>query len=244
MATSESVGKRDAGNPPLERQDIWVLSLGGSLIFPDTIDIAFLRGFRECILKMTKKGHRFVIVTGGGALCRVYQRAAAEIVDVHPDDLDWIGVHVTRINAHLMRTLFRDVAHRKVIKDPHEPFDFTEGVLMVAGWKPGWSTDYDAVLLAKRLGSGTVINLSNINYMYDKDPHHSTDAKPITSLSWDEFLKITGTEWSPGLNTPFDPVASKEASKEKMRVIITSGRDLDNLERIITGKPFDGTLIG
>lgn len=230
-------------NTPLEKEKIWVLSLGGSLIFPDTIDIAFLRSFRRFVLGMAKKGHRFVLVCGGGALCRVYQRAAAEIVEVHQQDLDWIGVHVTRINAHLMRTIFRDIAHTRVIKDPTEQFDFKESVLIVAGWKPGWSTDYDAVLLAKRLGSKSVINLSNIDHLYDRDPHQSKDAKPILSISWDDFLKITGTEWKPGLNSPFDPVASKEAAASSLQVVIASGHDLKNLERILTGKSFKGTVI-
>ncbi len=230
-------------NTPLEKEKVWVLSLGGSLIFPDTIDTAFLRSFREFIVRMVGQGHRFVLVCGGGALCRVYQRAAAEIGDVHQDDLDWIGVHVTRINAHLMRTIFRDVAHRVVVKDPNEPFDFKESVLIVAGWKPGWSTDYDAVLLAKRLGSTVVINLSNIDHLYDKDPRHSKGAMPISSISWDNFLKIIGTEWKPGLNSPFDPVASKEAAGSALQVVITNGHDLKNLERILTGKSFKGTVM-
>ena len=233
-----------ATNQPLKKQKIWVLSLGGSLIFPDTIDIAFLRRFRKFVLSMIEDGHRFVIVCGGGALCRVYQRAAGELDEVHHNDLDWIGIHATRINAHLIRTIFRDVAHRRVIKNPTEKFDFKEDLLIVAGWKPGWSTDYDAVLLAKRLGSKVVINLSNIDHLYDKDPRHSKDAKPIVSVSWDDFLKIIGTEWKPGLNSPFDPIASQEAAKSGMKVIITNGQDLDNLGKLLTGQSFNGTVIG
>ncbi len=231
-------------NAALKKEKIWVLSLGGSLIFPDTIDIAFLRKFRDFLVKMIAKGNKFVLVCGGGALCRVYQRAASEVVEVHPDDLDWIGVHVTRINAHLMRTIFRDVAHRVVIKDPNEPFEFKDDVLIVAGWKPGWSTDYDAVLLAKRLGSKTVVNLSNIDYLYDQDPRHTKSAKPISAISWEEFIRMIGTKWIPGMNLPFDPIASRAAAQEGLKVVLCHGQDIKNLEKLFTAKSFKGTIIG
>ena len=235
--------RKAKANRPIAKQEIWVLSLGGSLIVPHKIDIEFLRRFRIFILRMVRKGHRFVIVCGGGALCRTYQRAAGDVVAVHPQDLDWIGIHVTRINAHLLRTIFRDVAHRKVVKDPNEPLDFLEDVLMVAGWKPGFSTDYDAVLLAERFGSKVVVNLTNVDYLYDRNPQEDKRAKPLSSVTWDDLLKITGTAWKPGLNSPFDPIASQEAARSGMTVVLTDGHDFENMEKILTGKRFHGTVV-
>jgi len=225
------------------KQELWVLSLGGSLIAPGEIDTAFLASFRDFIRERAK-GQRFVIVTGGGALCRTYQRAAAALVSVESDDLDWIGVHVTRINAHLLRTVFRDIAHRQVIKDPTEEFDFSERVLVAAGWKPGFSTDYDAVLLAKRLGSPTVVNLTNVDALYDRDPRSGPGARKIAEMTWDAYLKMIGTEWKPGLHVPFDPVASREAQRSGIRVVIVDGRNLGNLGALLDGKPFEGSVLG
>ena len=34
---------------------------------------------------------------------------------VTDEDKDWIGIHATRLNAHLLRTIFRDVADPVVI---------------------------------------------------------------------------------------------------------------------------------
>ena len=48
-----------------------IISLGGSLIVPEEIDIAFLEGFKEIILREVQAGKRFVIITGGGKICRV-----------------------------------------------------------------------------------------------------------------------------------------------------------------------------
>ncbi|MBC8501164.1 MAG: UMP kinase [DPANN group archaeon] len=220
-----------------------VLSLGGSLIVPDEVDFDYLKKFRRVIEKFVVNGFRFVIVCGGGKTARDYQRAAKKIVNLHPEDVDWLGVHATRINAHLLRTVFRDKAHPKIITNPIEKINFKEKILVAAGWKPGWSSDYDAVLLAKNLGVKKVINLSNIDYVYDKDPKKFKDAKRFDSISWHDFRKVVGDEWDPGLNLPFDPVASKEAEKEGLTVIIANGADLDNFEVILRGKRFNGTTI-
>ncbi len=48
----------------------------------------------------------------------------------------------------------------------------------------------------------------------------------------------------PGKNTPFDPTAARAAAAAHLRVVFAEGRDLANLSRILSGKPFTGTTIG
>ncbi len=55
---------------------------------------------------------------------------------------------------------------------------------------------------------------------------------------------MVGDEWIPGRNTPFDPIASKIAQNEQMKVICADGRDIKNTIAILEGKPFSGTIIG
>jgi uridylate kinase len=227
------------------REPIIVVSLGGSLISPaEGIDIRYLRRFRDLVVSRIKKGFRFVLICGGGATARNYQKAAREVTDLRRDDLDWIGIHATRLNGHLLRTIFRVDAHPRVIKDPTRAVDWSEPILVAAGWKPGASTDYDAVLIAKRLKAKVVINLSNIKTLFDRDPKKYPDAKPIREISWKDFRKIVGSKWDPGANLPFDPVASRVAQKINLRVIIADGRDLKNLDKILSGQPFTGSVIG
>ncbi|HLD97225.1 MAG TPA: UMP kinase, partial [Candidatus Nanoarchaeia archaeon] len=143
------------------------------------------------------------------------------------------------------RTIFREMAHANVVKNPNEKILLKESekVVVAAGWKPGRSTDYIAVMLAKNLGAKTVINLTNTDYVYDKDPSKFDDAKPLHEVSWKDFRKLIGvSKWSPGLNTPFDPVAAKVAEKLKLRVAVM-GKDMQNLENFMVGKQFTGTLI-
>ncbi|MDZ7586138.1 MAG: UMP kinase [Patescibacteria group bacterium] len=232
-------------------ENTFVLSLGGSVFAPNgqksQIDIGYLHAFDKFIRKQIALKRRFFIVTGGGYTARQYRDAAAQAAGSHitDEDLDWVGVHATRLNAHLFRTVFRDIAYPWVLKH-YEMVDkkaLSYPVVMCAGWKPGWSTDYCAVTVAEDYKIKTVINLSNIDSVYDKDPLKNADAKPIEKMKWNELVKIVGSKWRPGLNSPFDPIASKLAQNIQLKVIVCNGRKLDNLERILTGKSYQGTTI-
>jgi uridylate kinase len=224
-----------------------IISLGGSLLVPDSgIDARFISAFKDFIIRYIELGYRFIIVTGGGRTARRYIEAAAAISSITDEDKDWLGIHATRMNAHLVRTIFREYAHPKINTNPHDLEDFysaPEPILVAAGWRPGFSTDFDAVLLGKYLDAKRVINLSNIDMVYDRDPRKHHDAKPFPSLSWPEFRRLVGDEWNPGMHVPFDPIASKMAEAEGMEVAIMNGNDLANVERYVLGQDFLGTII-
>ncbi len=223
--------------------NITVISLGGSLVVPDQIDVSFLKSFKKLIDAQIKRGQRFVIICGGGRTARNYQAAAKGVIKLTDEDVDWLGIHATRINAHLLRTIFWKDANPKIVTHPLEKIRFTEPLLIAAGWKPGWSTDYDAVLIARQLGAKRVINLSNITHVYDKDPNRFKDAKKIERIDWASFRKMLPDKWSPGANAPFDPIASKLAEKLSLETDIINGKDLKNLKLCLEGKKFIGTII-
>ena len=220
-----------------------IVSVGGSLIVPEEIDIAWVSNFKKIIDKYLAKGYRFVIITGGGKTARKYQNAAKEIIKLDNEDLDWIGIHSTRLNAHFFRTIFRKEAYPKLIKNPTKKINFNKKVLIAAGWKPGFSTDYDAVLLARNFGINKIINLTNIDYVYNKDPRKFKDAVKIEKINWKDFRKIVGNKWDPGLNAPFDPIASKECEKRNIEVAIINGKNLVNFEKCLNNDKFIGTII-
>jgi len=222
-----------------------IISLGGSLIAPNTgIDVAFLKQFKSLISRRIAKGDRFVIICGGGSTARQYQLAARAVGQLTHEDIDWIGIHATRLNGHLMRAIFHRQSHPTIVKNPNAPPRFREPILIAAGWKPGWSTDYDAVLLASALGATTVINLSDVDYVYNADPRKDRNAKPVRRIDWKAFRKLVGNKWDPGLNAPFDPVASELAARIGLTVKMVRGRSVKDVERAIAGEPFKGTMIG
>lgn len=220
-----------------------VISLGGSLIVPDDIDIAFLKSFRDLILKFAKRGRKFVIICGGGKTARNYQNAARQILKLKNEDADWLGIYAIKINALLIKIIFGNLAHKETIDYPYKRINFKEKVLIATVAKPGWSSDYDAVLLAKNFGIKKLVNLSNINFVYDKDPRKFKNAKAIKRIFWKEFRKILPTKWSPGLNAPFDPIAAREAEKIKLEVAVMNGKGINNFKNYLEGKRFKGTLI-
>lgn len=221
----------------------FVISLGGSLIFPSNFDKKFLLGFKNIIKKYAKKGHKFVIICGGGKLARAFQKVASNAEKLSNEELDWLGIYATRINAHLLKDLFDEIAQDNIISNPSAKISFKKNVLIGAGWKPGWSTDYDAVLVAKNLGIKEIINMSNVNYVYDKDPNKHSYAKKIDKMEWKDFVVLINKKWKAGMNSPFDPVAAREARNLNIKVYII-GKDLANLEDLLTRKKFKGTTIG
>lgn len=186
---------------------------------------------------------KFIIIAGGGKTARRYAQAARDLRMLNRDDLDWLGIHATRLNAHLLRTVFRRLAHPEIVTNPYRPQKTNKPIIIAAGYRPGFSTDLDAVVLAHKYGVKTILNLSNIDYVYDRDPRKYKNANPLKRMNWREFRKLVGNKWDPGLNAPFDPVASKLAQKLGLKVVILNGRALSNLRNYFIGKPFRGTVI-
>ena len=83
-----------------------VISVGGSLVVRNTINIEFLSSFKRFIESHIAHGFRFVIVVGGGKTARNYIDAANVLEGLTREDLDWLGIHATRLNGHLLRTIF------------------------------------------------------------------------------------------------------------------------------------------
>lgn len=226
------------------KREYVVVSVGGSLIVPDQIDVTFLQTFRSLVRANIENGIGFYIIAGGGKLSRRYQEAAEEARgELSAEDSDWLGIHATRLNAHLIRTLFLDEAQDRIVKNPTRAVNTKYPVIVGSGWKPGNSTDYCAVLAAKKLGAKKLVNLSNIDYVYTADPRKDPTATKIEKTSWTEFRKLIPTEWNPGLSSPFDPVAAKEAEALGLEVAIMNGANLSELQNYLSGKPFAGTII-
>ncbi|MCQ2981596.1 MAG: UMP kinase [Treponemataceae bacterium] len=225
-----------------------VLSVGGSIVVPDSPDTTFLKSFSDMVRGWLAEdaSRKLILVVGGGAPARVYQNAYKAIVPeaASSDSADWIGIMATRLNAQLLKAVFGDLCKNDVVYDPTAVEEFSGRILVAAGWKPGFSTDNDAVLLAKRFGAKTVVNLSNIEKVYTDDPRKNPDAKPLDTITWPDFRKMVGDEWVPGKNCPFDPIASRGAEGAGISVICAGGKNIGNIKAILDEGEFIGTRIG
>ena len=226
-------------------QETIVMSVGGSLIVPDQIDTNFLSALKDLITTETANGRRFIIIAGGGKTARRYQDAAREVGMLDTDDLDWLGIHSTQLNGHLLRTVFRDIAYSVMITNPDDVLDAPKDVplIIAAGYRPGASTDLRAIQIADRVGAQKVINLSNISHVYSDDPNTNPAAEKIEDITWEEFRKLIPENWDPGLSSPFDPVAAKLAHEKNIEVATISGENLTDLKHYLNNEPFTGTKI-
>lgn len=227
-----------------------VLSVGGSIVVPEKPDTVFLQKFISMIRSWLEEDseRRLILVVGGGGPARIYQQAYNEILsntngDADNSAADWIGIMATRLNAQLLKASVGKLCEQDVVYDPTIAKEFSGRILVAAGWKPGFSTDNDAVLLAEQFKADTVVNLSNIEKVYTDDPRKNPDATPIDSITWADFRKMVGDDWTPGKNTPFDPIASKKAQELGLTVICAAGKNIENIRDILDGKKFVGTEI-
>jgi len=221
----------------------YVISFGGSLIFPKKLDANFLDEFRGLIVKQVNRGDHFGIVCGGGWIAREYQRGCNELSYLSSDVKDWLGIEATRMNAAFVKAILpEDLVYSKVVIDPTANLSTNKSIVVAGGWKPGWSTDFVAVSLADNLGVKSVINMSNTNGVYDSDPDKNSDVKMFENLNWENYRALIPSEWRPGMNAPFDPVASRKADELGMEVYVINS-DLKNLENLILGENFKGTTI-
>ena len=239
-----------------------VISLGGSIVAPQEGPSGlFLYDFRNVLLSwLNREDHKVIIVVGGGYAARQWQKAYKEMIeidkstrgDVGPilgtdvdvrQSLDRIGIAATRLNAQLIKEVFSDYSRDPIVTDPSADITMNSRILIAAGWKPGFSTDYDAVILAERFHAEKILNLSNVSQIYSADPKVDPNAKPLLHISFDSLLQMIGTEWDPGANVPFDPIAAAKARELGITVIFASGKNLMNFADILNDKPFIGTII-
>ncbi|MDP2668774.1 MAG: UMP kinase [bacterium] len=220
-----------------------IIALGGSIIHPKDIDVRFLKAFRKFILKHIARGKRFIIITGGGSTARDYQKAASAVTKLGNEDKDWIGIHATRLNAHLLRTIFFREADPVVIDERFKVKKLSKKITIASGWKPGWSTDYVGLQLAEDFNIDEAIIAGNTAHVFDRDPSKFKNVKMFKEISWAFYRKLIPARWIPGSHAPVDPVGAKLADKKSLKAIIIKGTDLKNFDALLAGKDFKGTII-
>lgn len=218
-----------------------VISLGGAVFNPepDRIDVEFLKKFKKLILGF--KQHKFIIVCGGGKICRTYTDACKEL-GIKEIDTHVIGRDVTLVNAKLVAAFFGEHALYVHGAPEYIADRFNESkIIITGGYRPGWNTDVNASYLAEHVGAKLLINMTDVDHIYTKDPKKYSDAKPLQALTWQQFKEILGTDFKPGANMPFHPLATDICERVGIKMAFLKG--LDNLEKVLKDEQFIGTIV-
>lgn len=220
----------------------FVLDLGGSIVAPRESDPIFLRRIRKLLIELSKK-NKFFVVIGGGYLCRDFNERARAVRELNAAELDWLGIKATQLNAFFFATILGEAACQQIFTDPTKLPVTDKNIIVGGGWRPGNSTDFVAVKLAVEQKVSPVVVLTNVDYVYDKDPNKFDDARPIKTMTWTQLKKIVGSKWIPGAKTPLDPKACDLAEQAGLQVVFMNGNNLLNFKNFIQGKKFAGTII-
>jgi uridylate kinase len=227
------------------KKRVIVLSLGGSLIIPDDINIKFLKEFKKIILKNTNK-YKFVIVCGGGSAARKYISALKE-TGINEKLQSLSGISATRMNARFMNYFFninpeKGIPHTiKILKR----YVRKQDVIFCGAleYKINQTSDSTATEIAKKL-KATFVNLSNVAGLYNKDPEKNKNAKLIPKISYTNFYKMANKEkFKPGQHFILDQTASKIIMKNKIKTYLL-GKNLKEFVNFLKNKKFKGTIIG
>ena len=226
------------------RKRVIVLSLGGSLIIPDDVDITFLQKFKAVIKKNTRK-YKFIVVCGGGGIARKYI-SALESAGLNEEFQSFSGISATRMNARFMSYVFginpkQGIPHtlnevKKYIKKQNIVFC---GALE---YKPNQTSDSTAAGIARDFKTD-FINLTNVSGLYDKNPSKFKNAKFIFKISWTDFLAMSNkTKFKPGQHFVLDQTAARMILRNKIVTYIL-GKDLKQLDNLLNHRKFKGTVI-
>ena len=220
-----------------------VISLGGSLVSTDSLNIKYIQEFSS-VLSGSPQNLKFGIVVGGGMLARTYIRALRD-AGVNDNILDEIGINATRMNA-LALSSFLDDSNSKIPTTVNEAAELSRiyRFTVMGGTEPGHTTDTVAMLLAERIGANVMINATSVDGVYTADPRKDSSARKLENLDYDSAIRIAISESvGAGPNVFMDLTALNIAKRSRIKVHVVDGRNTGLIRNIINGTGNGGSII-
>jgi uridylate kinase len=214
-----------------------VLSLGGSVFYPKQFRYKYIE--KLGILLRTFENTQFLISCGGG-----YNARKRMLPEMTTTEKHLAGIAAVNENAQMIHDILSKYipVHKDIIIHSEDTQSITKNCIIGAD-RPGHTSDFNAILVAKIVKAKKLINFSNINYMYDKNPKIYKSARPLKDIAWNTFFKIIGTKVVPGGNYPFDPLAAQVAKENNIVVQICNGNSLIQVKKTLNDEPI-GSIIG
>lgn len=218
-----------------------VISIGGSVILSEDIDISYFKKLNTLITSLSKK-YKIYLVVGGGKTARTYIKMGRQL-GFDEETLDSIGIEITRVNAKMLSNLIKK-SNQNIPHTTYDAKEMAESVVIMGGTTPGHSTDMVGAELAEKTQSLKFIIATNVDGVYDKDPNKFDDAKQLKEISINDLISKYGTDWkSAGKNIVIDGPALKIIHSAKILTYVLNGKKLGELEKAINNQEFNGTII-
>ncbi|MAG45514.1 MAG: UMP kinase [Nanoarchaeota archaeon] len=216
-----------------------VISVGGSLVIPNKVDLEFLKRLKKVIKKFSR--YKIVIVTGGGALARQY---ISSLKDKGEKIKSLVGIQTTKLNAMLVSNFLG--ANLLIPNSLNEIGRLLKQKNLVVcgalGYHPDMTSDGTAANIARYVKADYLINMTNVRGLYSADPRKVKNAKFISEISFKEFMKkVNKIKFKAGQHFVLDQSAARIINRHKIKTAIL--KDVDNLEKVLKDERFNGTTI-
>lgn len=218
-----------------------VIKLGGSIL-ASPLNVDRLQGYVDVVKGLREAGHEVFMVIGGGKVARMYSDAARSL-GLSNEDQDDVAIHASRLNALLFVKTLGPLAYPKVPATLEEALEaFSMGkIVVLAGLRPGITTDTVAAMLAERMGADMLLKATDVAGVYKKDPRLYPDAEKIDRISFKE-LGLMKRRHEPGIHVVLDGGSIDIIMRSRVKTVIFDGRDPMNLLLAVKGEHV-GTLI-
>jgi len=221
-----------------------VLSMGGSVLVPGEDDARFMRSLADR-LSLLAHEYKMIVVCGGGKIARYYIQSGRELGGGE-EQLDMLGIRVTRLNARLLQLALGETAEPIIPEDLEEAVRLArEGrIVTMGGTVPGHTTDAVAAMVAAAWGADRIVNATSVDAVYSEDPRKVVNARRYSTLSFQELYEIVDRgDHDAGQTAIFDRKGAEIAMRAGIPLSIVLGRDLEELERAIRNLDIKGTRI-
>jgi uridylate kinase len=219
--------------------------MGGSVLMSGENDRAYWEQLADLLREL---GAEFplLVTTGGGKTAREYIRLGRDL-GLTEVELDELGIDVTRIHARLL------AARIGAPTPSHPPRTVPEAVqelrhaspVILGGTEAGHTTDGVAALLAVRTRASRLVNATDVDGIYERDPRADPSARRIERLGWAAFRSMVheATKGEAGQNFLFDRLGTDLLSRAGIPLSVVTGRDLPNLRAALRGDSFRGSRV-
>ena len=219
-----------------------VLKIGGSLVFPGKAEAVYVKEVSSVLLALKRREAVGVVIgmgkRGEKALLAARKKKHSEY------DLDLFAIKQTRKNAMLLRkTLGLRGEAPKTIDEARREAK-RRGITVIGGVTPGLTTNAVAALLAEAIGAKKLVNATNIDGVYTKNPRKHKSARKFHKMKFERLIALAAEQDARKSRSHFvfDLVAAKLIARSKIRTYITKGTP-EEIRATLKGKTH-GTVVG
>jgi len=212
-----------------------VLKLTGKLF--DEENVETLIKYSDIIRQRYTAGDKFAVVCGGGPIARHYIRISRKL-GINEGWSDVIGIEVSRINASLINNLLGDIAYKYVPRSVDEFLvAWSSGrVVTLGGLQPGQSTNAVAMIIAELIGADLMINATDVDGVFDKDPKEYPDARLLPKVTIEELRRVVRSGLLAGSYELFDQLALTIAERSRIKLYFVNAFQPSRTSELLEGR--------